>query len=108
CRHRRTLASKHPICVVLIVSWNTRRCTMSKHRMRKQAPSETPIPNPSPSSPAPTADMTARLNAQLKDLRLPTFREQFQTLAEQATREGLSYPQYLAELASRECQTRNH
>ncbi len=28
--------------------------------------------------------------------------------AERATREGLSYPQYLAELASRECQTRNH
>jgi DNA replication protein DnaC len=41
-------------------------------------------------------------------LRLPTFREQFQPLAEQAAREGLSYPQYLAELTSRECQTRNH
>jgi len=59
-------------------------------------------------APTPTAAVTARLNDQLKELRLPTFREQFQTLAEQATREGLSYPHYLAELASRECQTRNH
>jgi DNA replication protein DnaC len=57
---------------------------------------------------AATATKTARLTDQLKELRLPTFREQFQMLAEQATREGLSYPQYLAELASRECQTRNH
>jgi len=48
------------------------------------------------------------LNEQLKELRLPTFREQFQPLAERAAREGLSYPQYLAELTSRECQSRNH
>jgi DNA replication protein DnaC len=98
---------------------------VSKHRMRQQTPSETAIPNPalpplapaaaetvmsnpSASSPAPTAAVTARLNEQLKELRLPTFREQFQTLAEQATREGLTYPHYLAELVSRECQTRNH
>ncbi len=90
---------------------------MSKHRVRKQAPSApampssspvATIPAPPPLSPTPTGDRTARLHEQLKDLRLPTFREQFQALAEQATREGLSYPQYLAELASRECQTRNH
>jgi DNA replication protein DnaC len=48
------------------------------------------------------------LQAQLKELRLPTFRESFQALADQAVREGLSHPQYLAELTSRECQTRNH
>ena len=98
---------------------------MSKQRMRQQAPLETAIPKaPPPSSspdstetaipkapplsPTPTTAPTAQLNEQLKELRLPTFREQFQTLAEQAMREGLSYPQYLAELASRECQTRNH
>ena len=72
------------------------------------APPDTAFSNPLPATPAPRAAVTARLNDQLKELRLPTFREQFQTLAEQATREGLSYPQYLAELASRECQTRNH
>jgi DNA replication protein DnaC len=98
-----------------------------KKRMSQQAPAETtnpnpppmssspdstaaalPNPSPLPSSPTPLAAVTARLNDQLKELRLPTFREQFQTLAEQAMREGLSYPHYLAELTSRECQTRNH
>jgi DNA replication protein DnaC len=62
---------------------------------------------PSP-PPNPTGETAERLNEQLKELRLPTFREQFQPLADQAVREGLSYPQYLAELASRECQSRNH
>jgi DNA replication protein DnaC len=52
--------------------------------------------------------MTRRLSEQLKELRLPTFREHYQSLADQAVRESLSHGQYLAELASRECQTRNH
>ena len=87
---------------------------MSKNRVRKNLPSEagpspspaTAIPHPPP--PTPPSATTERLNNQLKELRLPTFREQFQPLADQAAREGLSYPQYLAELTSRECQTRNH
>ena len=88
---------------------------MSKNRVRKNLPAEAAGPNPSPAitippppSPTRTSDTTERLNAQLKELRLPTFREQFQPLADQAAREALSYPQYLAELTSRECQTRNH
>lgn len=88
---------------------------MSKNRVRKNLPSATAGPSPSPAIPNPPppppirmSDTTERLNAQLKELRLPTFREQFQPLADQAAREGLSYPQYLAELTSRECQTRNH
>lgn len=90
---------------------------MSKNRVRKNLPSHaagprpspaTAIPNPPPSPPTSTSDTAERLNNQLKELRLPTFREQFQPLADQAAREGLSYPQYLAELTSRECQTRNH
>lgn len=90
---------------------------MSKDRVRKnplpaqeaQRPrSATTIANPRPSSPIPPGDTTQRLNEHLKELRLPTFREQFQPLADQAAREGLSYPQYLAELTSRECQARNH
>jgi DNA replication protein DnaC len=52
--------------------------------------------------------MTEQLNTQLKDLRLPMFRENFQPLADQAVREGLSPLQYLAELTSRECQARQH
>jgi DNA replication protein DnaC len=81
---------------------------MPKNRVRKQVPSETALPNPPPASSSSANDKMAQLNEQLKELRLPTFREQFQTLAEQATREGLSYPHYLAELANRECQTRSH
>jgi DNA replication protein DnaC len=65
-------------------------------------------PPPAAASPRPMSDTTTVLNNLLKELRLPTFREQFQALADQATREGLSYPQYLAELVRRECQTRNH
>jgi DNA replication protein DnaC len=82
---------------------------MPKNRVRKQLPSETVSPPTSPAAANDAAkDRMARLNEHLKDLRLPTFREQFQTLAEQATREGLSYPHYLAELAQRECQSRRH
>jgi DNA replication protein DnaC len=51
----------------------------------------------------PTAE---RLREQLKELRLPTFRENFQTLADQAARESLSHPDYLAALANRECEAR--
>ena len=90
---------------------------MSKNRVRKSLPSKAAIPSPSPGSaignppplpPTPTGETAKRLAEQLKELRLPTIREQFQPLADRAAREGLSYPQYLAELTSRECQTRNH
>ena len=88
---------------------------MSKNRVRKHSPSVVAGPGPSPAAaisnpppPPPTGETAERLNAQFKELRLPTFREQFQPLADQAVREGLSYAQYLAELTSRECQTRNH
>jgi DNA replication protein DnaC len=92
---------------------------MSKNRMRKNSPTAVAGPSPSPAAvipnsqpPTPTDNSTGntpeRLNEQLKELRLPTFREQFQPLADRAAREGLSYPQYLAELTSRECQARNH
>ena len=88
---------------------------MSKNRVRKNLPPAAAGPSPSPVAPLPsspppipTGDTTERLQTQLKELRLPTFREQFQPLADQAVREGLSHPQYLAELTSRECQTRNH
>jgi DNA replication protein DnaC len=89
---------------------------MSKKRVRKNSPpGETApslpaaaIPNPPPPPTTTTGETIPRLNEQLKELRLPTFREQFQSLADRAAREGLSYPQYLAELTGRECQARNH
>jgi DNA replication protein DnaC len=65
-------------------------------------------PNPPPAPQGPTSELAERLNAQLKELRLPMFRESFQSLADQAVREGLSHPHYLAALTSRECEARNH
>jgi DNA replication protein DnaC len=44
----------------------------------------------------------------LQELHLPTMRSQFQTLAQQAQQESLSYESYLLELAERECQQRRH
>jgi DNA replication protein DnaC len=97
--------------------------TSATHPNPLSAPAATPtrgelVPPLSPSaapttqapwpSPTVTGDPTPRLNQHLKELRLPTIREQFQALADQAAREGLSYPQYLSELTSRECQARNH
>jgi DNA replication protein DnaC len=46
------------------------------------------------------------LKEQFRELRLPMFREHFPSLAERATRETWSHPQYLAELVRLECQTR--
>jgi len=89
---------------------------MSKPRVRSysqpQASPAQPVTPPNELGPAapPTlsAETTRRLSEQLKELRLPTFREHYQTLADQAVRESLSHSHYLAELVSRECQTRNH
>ena len=53
-----------------------------------------------------TSPSTDRLTEQLRELRLPAFRDHFQSLAERAAKENLSYPQYLEALASRECEAR--
>jgi DNA replication protein DnaC len=42
----------------------------------------------------------------LKELHLPTFREQFEPFARRAERDTLSYEQYLLDLAQQECQVR--
>ncbi len=55
----------------------------------------------------PTID-TSKLSDQLKELRLPTFREQYPTAAEQAAREGWTHPQFLSDLTAKECQARHH
>jgi DNA replication protein DnaC len=53
----------------------------------------------------PTSD-TSKLPDQLKELRLPTFRETHQSTAEQAACEHWTHTQFLAELVDKECQTR--
>ncbi len=50
--------------------------------------------------------MNPTLADQLRELRLPAFRDNYEPLARQAEQETLSYEQYLQELAIRECETR--
>lgn len=54
----------------------------------------------------PTID-TPKLSDQLKQLRLPTFREQYPMVAEQAAREDWTHAQFLLELTTKECQARH-
>ena len=51
-------------------------------------------------------DPTSRLTDQLKELRLPTIRDQFQKSAVRAATENLSHLAYLSELTTRECEAR--
>jgi DNA replication protein DnaC len=67
---------------------------------RKRRPTKTNSSSP------PTID-TSKLPDQLKDLRLPTFRELHVTLADQAAREHWTHTQYLAHLVEQECQSRH-
>lgn len=51
-------------------------------------------------------DMAARLASGLKELHLPTIREGYAQVADQARQESLSYERYLLELTNRECDER--
>ena len=53
-----------------------------------------------------SGDLNARLMEGLRILHLPAFRECFEREAERATREGLSFEQYLLELVEREVEAR--
>jgi DNA replication protein DnaC len=63
---------------------------------------------PQPATPPASAPNHAseRLTDHLRELRLPAFRDHFQSQAERAAKENLSYPQYLEALTSRECEAR--
>ena len=50
--------------------------------------------------------MKQTLSHQLRELRLPSFRDHYEAFARQAEQDTLSYEQYLMELANRECETR--
>ncbi|MFK7737837.1 MAG: IS21-like element helper ATPase IstB [Pirellulaceae bacterium] len=53
-----------------------------------------------------TRDTKGLLTDQLRELRLPEFRENYEPVARRAEQQSLSYEQYLQELATLECQTR--
>jgi DNA replication protein DnaC len=50
--------------------------------------------------------LPTRLVEQLRELRLPAFRDHYQAQAERGAKEQWSYPQYLEALTSREIETR--
>src|ERR1022692_4242774 len=52
------------------------------------------------------AAVKERLEAQLRELRLPTVRSSYEELARQAEQETLSYERYLLNLCDQECQER--
>lgn len=61
--------------------------------------------HPATQTSAPAAT-TQRLTEQLRELRLPTFRDHFPSQAQRAAKENWSYPQYLQALTDRECEAR--
>jgi len=52
------------------------------------------------------AKLNSHLTEQFRELRLPMFREHFESLAERAVAEPLSHTKYLSELTDLECQAR--
>jgi DNA replication protein DnaC len=71
---------------------------------KKKPRSTTPTTKPATSQMA--VDPTSQLTNQFRELRLPSFRDHFQQSAIRATTENLSHLEYLAELATLECQAR--
>lgn len=61
---------------------------------------------PSKSTAVSKTDPSESLTMQFKELRMPTFREQFAPAATRAEAENLSYLDYLSELTTLECQVR--
>jgi DNA replication protein DnaC len=57
---------------------------------------------------AATNDIRTQLIQYLKELHLPTIRENFEEVAHQAVQESLSYERYLLELVVKECEERRH
>jgi DNA replication protein DnaC len=59
-----------------------------------------------PAPPPASTHAPERLTQHLRELHLPAFRDHFQSQADRAAKENLSYPQYLEALTSRECEAR--
>jgi DNA replication protein DnaC len=59
-----------------------------------------------PKATASKIDTSSELTEQLRELRLPSFRDHFQNSARRAAAENLSHLEYLSELATLECESR--
>ncbi len=67
---------------------------------------KTPRTTPSQKATASKVDTSSELTEQLRELRLPSFRDHFQNSARRAAAENLSHLEYLSELATLECESR--
>lgn len=95
--------------LISILYLNTRMCMMTKPATRsttKSAKTKTAKASQAIQDLPPTID-TLKLQERLKELRLPTFRENQEAIAERAARGGWTHTQFLAELVEQECQARN-
>ena len=79
---------------------------MTKKPTTSTGKTRTTKTTPPVTSSPPTID-TSKLLDQLKELRLPTFRENQQQVAEQAARDQWTHTQFLADLVEKECQARS-
>ncbi len=67
---------------------------------------KTPRTTPSQKATAAKVDPSCELTEQLRELRLPSFRDHFQNSARRAAAENLSHLEYLSELVTLECESR--
>lgn len=80
-------------------------CSLSRNRtMAKKRTTEL---DPSMHAETSQCHRADRLMEQLRELRLPAFRDRFQTLVERAAKEPLSHPRYLESLTELECAARS-
>lgn len=82
--------------------------TTNKNQKKTQAPKKTPAKPSRKKTPPPPkkSDLTTQLTDQFRELRLPSFRDYFRPLADQAARENQTHLEYLSELAALECEAR--
>jgi DNA replication protein DnaC len=73
---------------------------------RRKTRASATTPRTGASGKEPGAKTKRELTEQFRDLRMPMFREHFESLAEKAAVESQSHIQYLAELTDLECQAR--
>ena len=79
--------------------------TKARTKPPTNPPADPPMGPPTTPRPDP-GDVLARVRADLRDLKLPTIRDQFEPEADRAAKDGRSYPAYLAALTAKEIEAR--
>lgn len=79
---------------------------MSRPTQTKKSRSSRSQPKIPPEAIQDAKSLAPQMIEQFRDLRLPTFRDHFQQLADRAVTENLTHVQYLSELTTLECESR--